>query len=97
MFFTYVLSFKGLAVIYCLNFNGFLSSQIGEILPITLSDIFNLEDDTLMNAELQVIYRTDASSSEEKKEADSTESILKEGLLEFRKLSDWFQLLDGSI
>lgn len=87
-FSTFVLRFQCLAVNHFLPTNALSSSQIGEVLAITLFNNANLEEVILTNAKLQLISHAEAHKTEEQKGADCTESVPKEGLLNRKKLND---------
>ena len=61
---SFVLWFRGLAAKHLLHANTSSSSQIGEVLAITLLNNANLEDGTLTNAKLQLIAHAEARNKE---------------------------------
>ena len=92
---TFVLRFRRLAAEHLLHANASSSSQIGEVLAITLLNNANLGEGTLTNAKLQLISHAEARISEKEKYGACVESVPKEGLLELQKLNDQLHSLDA--
>lgn len=93
----FVSRFRGLAAKHLLHSNASSTSQIGEVLAITLLKNANLEDETLTNAKLQPISHAQARSKEKEIDNASNGLVLKEILAELQTISEQLQILDASI
>jgi len=85
----FVSRFRGLSAEHLMHSHSSSSSQIGEVLAITLLNNANLEEGTLTNAKLQLISLAEARSRNEKN--SESISISKESLEVLSKISAEFQ------
>lgn len=72
---VFVSRFRGLAAETSCISNACTSSQVGEVLAITLLNDANLEEGTLTNAKLQLISLAEARSENEKEKATKEVSV----------------------
>lgn len=81
---VFVSRFRGLAAEHLMHSNASTSSQVGEVLAITLLNNANLEEGTLTNAKLQLISLAEARAENEKDRA--TKEVSAKALDDLEKI-----------
>ena len=92
---VFVSRFRGLAAEHLMHSNASTSSQIGEVLAITLLNNANLEERTLTNAKLQLISLAEARAVE--MSPPTTRSFSTKDLKEFKSVLESAEELQGPL
>ena len=91
---SFVSRFRRLAAKHLLHVNTFSSSQIGEMLAITLPNNANLEYGTLTNAKLQLIAHNEARNREKESSVVDTKLVSKANLNNVLKIAEKMKKID---